>query len=55
MPMANDKIAAVTNPGLLPKALKAYRRSRATVDIAENYRNMTSAHSRIIQHSKVLR
>jgi len=55
MPMANDKIAAAINPGLLPKALKAYRRSRARMDIAENYRNMTSAHSRINQDSKVLR
>src|SRR6478736_8968698 len=54
MPMANDKIAAAVNPGLLPKALKAYRRSRARVDIAESYRNMTSAHSRITQDSKVL-
>jgi hypothetical protein len=55
MPMASDKIAAATNPGLLPKALKAYRRSRARVDIAESYRNMTFARSRINQNSKVLR
>ena len=55
MPMANDKIAATVKPGLLPKARKAYRRSRARVDIAESYRNMTSAHPSIIQDSKVLR
>jgi len=51
MPMANDKIAAAVNPGLLPKALRAYRISRASVDIAESYRNMTFAHSCITSES----
>src|ERR1051325_11999218 len=40
MPIASDRIAATVKPGLFLKARKAYRRSRARVDIADSYRNM---------------